>query len=363
MVNSTGEDLGTRSGPSVAIVIVTRNRCDDLLRLLGDLSAQEAPPERIIVVDNGSEPEQFGHATRVFPLTEWVSLPVNTGLSNGRNVGLARANEDVIVFMDDDLRVFDPHFVGKVRQLLTERPEIDVLSFGLVDGYWSAASAPRGARGFTLQELRRTAAEDQSPLEPALFYEWFLFGGACAIRRRVFDRVGAFDPSFMYGGEEWDFALRCHAADLRLARCTSLWVAHVRSPAVRSRAERDLILRNMLVAQSRFLPAPDLCAFLILQALTSIAIGIRRHRAQRTIAVLLDVARSWRTEVSPKRRALSSAVMRRWYFLRSHQPVTWPEDGTYRGSWWRFYLSRAVVRQRRERPTAYIAMWESDINA
>ncbi len=362
MVNGAGEAPGTRSRPSVAVVIVTRNRCDDLLRLLGDLSAQEAPPERIVVVDNGSEPSQFGHASRAFPLAEWVSLPVNTGLSNGRNVGLARASEDVLVFMDDDLRVFDPHFVGKLRRLLTERPEIDVLSFGLVDGYWSDTAAPRGAHRLTLQELRRAAAEDRSPLEPGFFYEWFLYGGACAIRRRVFDRVGVFDPSFVYGGEEWDFALRCHAADLRLARCTSLWVAHVRSPAARTRAERDLILRNMIVAQARFLPVPDLCAFLILQALTSIAVGIKRHRAQRTVAVFLELLRSWRAEVRPKRRVLSSAVMRRWYFLRSHQAVTWPEDGTCSGSWWRFYLSRVVVR-RRERPTAYIAMWESDIGA
>ena len=102
---------------TASIVIPTRGRPGYLDVALASVMAQAtaAGAEALVVLDGpdgGSEAVAERHGARV------VALPVPAGLNAARNAGCRAARSDLIVFLDDDVRV-DP---GWLRALLRRRP-------------------------------------------------------------------------------------------------------------------------------------------------------------------------------------------------------------------------------------------------
>src|SRR5512135_3416442 len=88
--------------PSVSAVITNYNSQGTVLRTLEALVQQDAQLAQIIVVDNGST----GDADAIqsaFPHVGLIQLPVNAGLTHARNLGLAQADADYVLFVDDDV--------------------------------------------------------------------------------------------------------------------------------------------------------------------------------------------------------------------------------------------------------------------
>lgn len=108
-------DAGATGPLSVAVVIATFNRPDQLAALLADLAVQDHPPTQVVVVDDGSEvaanPARPPGAT--FELI--VLHQANSGPARARDTGIAAVTADVIVILDDDMRV-EPGFVDAHRR-------------------------------------------------------------------------------------------------------------------------------------------------------------------------------------------------------------------------------------------------------
>jgi GT2 family glycosyltransferase len=310
---------------TLTALIVTWNRRDDLRRLLEDLVRQSDPADEVIVVDNGSDDGTAEVVTRQFPSVLLVPLDRNTGLSFGRNAGIGRASGDLIAVLDNDLRVLDRDFLAKVRASAARHSDCGIISFHCSDGLWDRAAVPAGARLVTLQELEAMAERGQSPVQARAFFDWFFWGGACVIRREVFAAVGAFDVAFRYGGEEWDFALRCHTAGVRLLRDEGLWVVHVRARDMRAPGAEAAKLENMIVALARHLPARDLALILPLQLATAAARAVRHGEVIGFARSLGRLAAHWPRLVAARRRPVSPATAARFFFLRTHQPTDYAE--------------------------------------
>ncbi len=93
--------------PTVAAVIVTFNRADQLSTVLAHVFAQTLRPALVVVVDNASTdhtPEVLARFAAE-PGLDVVRLPSNTGGAGGFAAGMARAYEagaDFVWIMDDD---------------------------------------------------------------------------------------------------------------------------------------------------------------------------------------------------------------------------------------------------------------------
>ena len=161
------------------------------------------------------------------------------------------------------------------------------------------------------------------------------------IRKSVFDTVGLFDDFFAYGGEEWDFAYRCHAKEIRLIRDTSLWVIHALSPQMRSKSVPALILQNMVIAQARYMPMSDLLIFLGMQWGKSFVDFLRNRTLIEFVWAWWRVARNWLPHVMAQRQPVSRRTMRRFYYLRTHQVVKYEAVETSIMTAWQFYCFRA----------------------
>jgi GT2 family glycosyltransferase len=91
--------------PSVAAVIVTRDRADVLAATLRAVDAQDRRPDEVIVVDNDSSDDTRERVQREWPSVHLITKPDNAGhgagLAAGMSAALARGH-DVLWLLDDD---------------------------------------------------------------------------------------------------------------------------------------------------------------------------------------------------------------------------------------------------------------------
>jgi glycosyltransferase involved in cell wall biosynthesis len=104
-----------KSTPQLSVVLATYNRYELLVRLLDDLAAQTLPAGdfEVIVVDDGSA-EAIGQRleARKFPFSLTLLEQKNAGPAAARHRGACAARGDVLVLVDDDMRL-PPQFLAE----------------------------------------------------------------------------------------------------------------------------------------------------------------------------------------------------------------------------------------------------------
>ncbi len=187
----------TESIPSTraaTIVIPTWNGRDLLAMYLPSVveAAAGNPLNKILVVDNGSSDDTVDFLHREFPSVRVIPLAENLGFGGGSNAGFRAAANDVVVLLNNDMRVsgdflqplldgFTDEKVFCVScQIFFTDPQKVREETGLAQGWWR-----NGA-------LRVRHRIDESITEPyPCFYGG---GGSCAFDRRKFLELGGFDP-------------------------------------------------------------------------------------------------------------------------------------------------------------------------
>ncbi|MFD6058935.1 glycosyltransferase family 2 protein [Rhodococcus wratislaviensis] len=101
-------------GPSVTVVVCTRDRVDSLKVALESILSLDHPDYEVIVVDNASRTDatQRYVAELGDPRVRVVIEP-RPGLSRARNAGVRAASTEIVAFTDDDV-VVDPHWLTEL---------------------------------------------------------------------------------------------------------------------------------------------------------------------------------------------------------------------------------------------------------
>ena len=90
----------------VSIIICTRNRAEQLAVCLRQLRTLRSRPAEIVVVDNAPTDSSTEKVVRNFPEAVYVREP-RAGLDIARNTGIVAAQNEIILFIDDDVMVND----------------------------------------------------------------------------------------------------------------------------------------------------------------------------------------------------------------------------------------------------------------
>jgi len=214
--------------PRLSVVIPTRGRRDQVLRLLRALDVQEYPRERLdVVVCVDGDVDGTADAVTAAPLEispTVVVLPspshdrhVGNGAAAARNAGAARATGDVIVFLDDDVvpahsRVLAAH--GRVH--IGEDPVVAVGPLVPVCAP-VGATLGRAARNWWIDHTRRVVeARDLDFTDVS--------SGNCSVSHRLFRQVGGFTS--MPRREDWEFGYRAEQAGARVVAAPGAAVTH-----------------------------------------------------------------------------------------------------------------------------------------
>ena len=203
----------------ISVIIATRDRARLLEATLDALCAQRFPgcPFEILIVDNASvdaTPDVVAAAARRSSVPVVYLIEQKSGKSHALNTAIAHARGDLLVFTDDDVMP-SPGWLAAYAQAFSE-PDVDYAA-GRIQPLWEAPP-PRwltpalhgvlAVQDGGAQRLTLTGMHDQvMPI-----------GANMAVRRRVLDRVGGWNPQLgklknsLRTGEDHEFALKLVAA-------------------------------------------------------------------------------------------------------------------------------------------------------
>jgi GT2 family glycosyltransferase len=123
----------TQQPPRVSVVVVSRNRVDDLRRCLQSIeNSKGRERHQVIVVDNGST-DGAARLDEEFPNTQFIRLPKNFGLTKAWNLGWRAANAEYVLFLHDDTRL-EPDTITLLADALDVNSEAAEVCPLLVDG-------------------------------------------------------------------------------------------------------------------------------------------------------------------------------------------------------------------------------------
>ena len=259
----------------VSCVILTRgDRPAELERACVSVTAQRDVDVELIVVGNG------GHPTPVPADTCVVQLPDNVGIPAGRNRGVEEATGDVVMFLDDDGYYPATDVARHVADAFAADPALGVISFRVQN--------PEGGPGERRHVPRLRAGDPMRSSEVTTF-----LGGACAVRRTLFDEIGGFPENFFYAHEETDLAWRALDAGYRITYDADAVMCHPALPPTRHAEFFRLNARNRVFLARRNLPWPLAAVYILDWALLMVA----RTRSARPLAAWFGGL--WRGMVEP----------------------------------------------------------------
>lgn len=193
---------GARGVAPAAVVVRTRNRPALLREAVESLAAQTMRPARVVVVNDGGAPVEgvLAPLRDAFPIS-LEQPPQRGGRSSAGNRGLARVEEELVGFLDDDDRCFPDHLERLVRAHRAG-PEAVV--------YSDAATVLYRRDGEGWREARRT-------LQYSLDFDpdYLLLANYIPIHTllspaALIGKVGGFDEKLEYS-EDWDLLIRLSA--------------------------------------------------------------------------------------------------------------------------------------------------------
>lgn len=184
------------TGPTVSVVLATRDRPQLLARAIPSVLAQRYERWQLVVVDDGTDPGTRAVVDAVEDERVTLIEGPRRGLSAARNAGLDHASGEIVCYLDDD-NVMHPSWLQAVAHVFSSREDVDV-AYGVslaehripddlgTHGWWPAF--------WQLPWSRETLLEEN--LSDA---------GSLAHRREL--REARFDEA-LTTGEDWDLLLR-----------------------------------------------------------------------------------------------------------------------------------------------------------
>lgn len=187
----------------ISAVVCAHNEAQYLAACLYSLLAQSRPPDEILVVNNASTDETRAVALRI-PHVRVVEEP-RKGLVRARESGRLAATGDLLVYVDADCRT--PFmWLHRVEQRFEGDPALLALSSPYRFYDWD-----RWGRLLIRAYDLTLAPATQILVKHLLRIGTVFYGGNFAVRRAALERIGGFDTSIEFHGEDTNLGRRLFA--------------------------------------------------------------------------------------------------------------------------------------------------------
>ena len=214
-------------GLSFVLCCFTFARRDQLIKAAESALAQTAPGERVIVVVDHNDELQADLAAVFGDRVILTNNIFEQGVSGARNTGTQLADQDVVVFIDDDAAL-QPGALAAVRAAFADESVISI--GGAINGDWEIGAAPHwfpAEFGWVVGCDYRGLPDHGGALRNPI-------GAAMAVRREALHQINGFSShlgrfgSFPTGCEETHMGVRLQREfpDHRIVRNTGFRVSH-----------------------------------------------------------------------------------------------------------------------------------------
>lgn len=234
----------------VTVVIVNYNAG----ALLGEcLAAALRQCRQVVLIDNASAPRPLDAVLARFeaePRLQVFRSAVNRGFAAGCNLGLERAREPIVLFLNPDC-ILAAEAVAALVAAIGSEPRVGMAGGLLTDGAGREQGGSRRAvptpwrsfvRAFGLSRLaarwpRLFADYDlhRRPLPPGPADVEAVSGACTMVRREAIDGVGGWDEGFFLHCEDLDLCMRFRAGGWRILFVPTARAVHHRGLCGRTR--------------------------------------------------------------------------------------------------------------------------------
>lgn len=196
--------------PGASVVIVTRDRAEALSRCLDALTMQEPGPDEIVVVRGNVDscPESL--------LESFPSLSIRVvdcpepNISAARNLGIAHALYDIVLFIDDDACA-RPGWISAYMGVFSDHPHAWIAGGSVLDARRSPP-CPEFACGMIHPTGRQREVRPPGSSPPGSGFLDSVKGCNFAVHLGRMPSELRFDPFFRFAFDESDLVLRVHAS-------------------------------------------------------------------------------------------------------------------------------------------------------
>jgi len=240
-------------------------RKEELEQAVSSLLSQEGVTTEVVVVGNGWDPKPS------FPRLKTLHLKENLGIPAGRNAGVHEVKGLNLLFLDDDVHLYDPKTLLKMKKILDEREEIGLIQPRVISNISGEPTPKRWVPRLRIG----------NPLESSVATS--LWEGSTVIRKNVFEEIGGWPDNFFYGHEGIDLLWRTLDAEYIPWYAAEITVKHPVINPARHSYFYFLNARNRVWLAKRHLRFP----FSLLYLLTWFLITIIRARGLKTFGASL----------------------------------------------------------------------------
>jgi GT2 family glycosyltransferase len=174
-----------------------RHLLQDFLPSVVEAVHRHGGEHEIIVVDNGSRDGSVDYLRAHFPAVKVVALPKNIRYTGGNNAGVQAAQNDIVVFLNNDMQV-DPDFL---QPLLDGFQQPDVFAVSCQVFFLdknrrreeTGKTRVRWKMGFLEASHDQITTADERQQYVPIFWGG---GGSCAFDRRKFLALGGLDTLY-----------------------------------------------------------------------------------------------------------------------------------------------------------------------
>ena len=209
----------------VSIIIPVFNKLEMTRDCIDSIRANTKIPYEIIIVDNGSNPiaESKLKDADVCPMFDisFIRNSENLGFPKAVNQGIAAANGDIIILLNNDV-IVTPEWAS-LLSLSLERCDI----VAPVTNYCAGRQQVVLPTYHNEFELNKVALEWGKKNLGVLQEVNWVIGFCMAFKKSLFDTLGAFDESLWpCSGEELDWCLRARSKGFKVAIARDVYLHH-----------------------------------------------------------------------------------------------------------------------------------------
>lgn len=235
-------------GPTIAAIVCAYNEARFLAPCLHSLLAQSRPPDELIVIDNASTDDTAGIARSVPGVR--VIHEARRGLVTARETARLATGCDILAYADADCRA-PLQWLERIERRFEQRPGAVAVTgpYRFYDWDWSGRALIRAYDWVV-------APPTHALVHHGLAMGAVLYGGNFAVRRTALERIGGFDRTIEFHGEDTNLGRRLTPHGLvSLANDCWIWTSARRYHAMGKRKVFGLYVRNFWSEVLRHRPA------------------------------------------------------------------------------------------------------------
>ena len=232
--------------PRLSIIINTHNRVAELDKCLNNLYQQTYKDFEVILIDMNTNLPGLDDLIKKFSNINHIKCGKNLGPSIGRNIGVNKAEGELLVFLDDDAYLLDPLTLDKTIRFFDKNDygQLGLQSYENVDTkkiYISQCII--GDDGFL--NVEKSKDENLEISNERLSIETSF----CLMKKKLFQEAGGFDPIYFFYDEDTDLSMRIGQMGYKKKVYKDIKYQHTSGSTIRSRNSRYfnkgyLVLKN-----------------------------------------------------------------------------------------------------------------------